>query len=858
MTIWRGEGGGGDATTDSEINFITSLTNSIAGDTIIASNAATSATASASSAATSASNANVSAIAASSSASAASGSASVAFGFANDAASSYDSFDDRYLGSKTVAPTLDNDGNTLLVGALYWNSVTTKLFVWSGTAWRDGFFTGLSSSLVTATAGQTVVSTPTYTVGTNTIQVYVNGLKVILGTDFTETSTTSITFASGLTLGDEVELLVVQSLTIGTAAASNVSYTPTGTIAATNVQNALSEIISDLAASSGSSLVGYLPSGTGAVATTVQTKLRESVSVKDFGADPTGVTSSSTAIQNAINSGASVITYPAGTYLLSTSVTLASFQTHKGNGAIITGAGTIFTTAAGATQQIVIDGLIFAGTGNAIYQSGIYLNSNWQIKNCSFARSLNECVYISLILSQIENNYFGTNSGASGAQHRHLCLRATQASGAAINQNLIKGNRFNFAVGTHSIFIQYGSGNTFIANDFENNSCRAVHLDGAGVTNFIGNWIESNNSTYQVYAECSATITLSLYYNKAINFIGNNVNTLNPNSTAIFYLDANSYCLSMTGNLIYSNNPTVGGTPTYVTQTPAGNNWGIVQYQNNSNYGSYITDTTGGLLTGVAITGIAGQFSCAAGTTPLVVGQALRITGTFGGTGSITGYSSGTVYYLIATNGSTTFTLSTTIGGAAITTTAGTPTGLTYTLGVGSTYLLPNMLQPVVVAPSLTVGGINSSAKPFQAFSTTNADMGYINNTGIWSTGTFTNSPYNYTTASAANMVVLSNGQLQRSTSALKYKTDVRDLESIDIAKFRPVRYKSKGMVDNPDTDHFGLIADEVDAMGIKELVSYGANGEVEGFAYERLTVVLLKKLQELSAEFGAYKAAHP
>ena len=57
----------------------------------------------------------------------------------------------------------------------------------------------------------------------------------------------------------------------------------------------------DLAASSGSSLVGYLPAGTGAVATTVQAKLRESVSVLDFGADPTGVADSTAAIQAAIN-----------------------------------------------------------------------------------------------------------------------------------------------------------------------------------------------------------------------------------------------------------------------------------------------------------------------------------------------------------------------------------------------------------------------------------------------------------------------------------------------------------------------------------------------------------------------------
>jgi hypothetical protein len=65
------------------------------------------------------------------------------------------------------------------------------------------------------------------------------------------------------------------------------------------------------------------------------------------------------------------------------------------------------------------------------------------------------------------------------------------------------------------------------------------------------------------------------------------------------------------------------------------------------------------------------------------VGQLISISGAYGGTGSITGYSSTAgspvTYYVIATNGSTTFTLSTTRGGAAITTTVGTPSGLTYT-----------------------------------------------------------------------------------------------------------------------------------------------------------------------------------
>ena len=88
---------------------------------------------------------------------------------------------------------------------------------------------------------------------------------------------------------------------------------------------------------------------------------------------------------------------------------------------------------------------------------------------------------------------------------------------------------------------------------------------------------------------------------------------------------------------------------------------------------------TGFALTTVAITGTAGQFSCDA--TTLTVGQFVSISGTLGGTGTITGYANPTTYLISATNGSTTFTLVTTAATpAAIVTTAGTPTGLTYTV----------------------------------------------------------------------------------------------------------------------------------------------------------------------------------
>jgi len=105
-----------------------------------------------------------------------------------------------------------------------------------------------------------------------------------------------------------------------------------------------------------------------------------------------------------------------------------------------------------------------------------------------------------------------------------------------------------------------------------------------------------------------------------------------------------------------------------------------VKYLSSSTFNLATSATASGTLSGVAITGTAGQFSCAASSLALAVGQSITISGTYGGTGSISGYTNPTTYYIITTNSSTTFTLSTTAGGSGVTTTAGTPTGLTYTL----------------------------------------------------------------------------------------------------------------------------------------------------------------------------------
>jgi hypothetical protein len=89
----------------------------------------------ATSSANSATAAATSATSAAASATAASTSAASAATSATSAAASYDQFDDRYLGSKTSDPTLDNDGNALITGALYFNSVLNAMKVYNGSSW---------------------------------------------------------------------------------------------------------------------------------------------------------------------------------------------------------------------------------------------------------------------------------------------------------------------------------------------------------------------------------------------------------------------------------------------------------------------------------------------------------------------------------------------------------------------------------------------------------------------------------------------------------------------------------------------------------------------------------------------------
>jgi hypothetical protein len=141
------------------------------------------------------------------------GSADAAAASATAAAASYDSFDDRYLGSKSTAPTLDNDGNALITGAIYWNSVTNAMYAWTGSEWGSISSTAdIYRFRYTAAGGETSESGPddngltlAYIPGKE--QVYLNGVLLVRTTDYNATNGSSITGLAALVAGDILEII---------------------------------------------------------------------------------------------------------------------------------------------------------------------------------------------------------------------------------------------------------------------------------------------------------------------------------------------------------------------------------------------------------------------------------------------------------------------------------------------------------------------------------------------------------------------------------------------------------------------------------------------------------------------------
>ena len=156
----------------------------------------------------------------------------------------------------------------------------------------------------------------------------------------------------------------------------------------------------------------------------------------------------------------------------------------------------------------------------------------------------------------------------------------------------------------------------------------------------------------------------------------------------------------------------------------------------------------------------------------------------------------------------------------------------------------------------LEIKSAGTSNTSFAAHFRDSADtlLFHVRSDGYFNTGQGTLSPYNNTTASAANMFVDSSGFVYRSTSSLKYKTDVKDsIHGLaDVLKLRSVTYKAKN---GDDTVFGGLIAEEVHAAGLTEFVAYAPDKTPDSINYGNMVALLVSAIKELTARVQTLEA---
>jgi hypothetical protein len=238
-------------------------------------------------------------------------------------------------------------------------------------------------------------------------------------------------------------------------------------------------------------LVGYLPAGTGAVPTTVQAKLRETVSVKDFGAVGDGVTDDTAAIQAAVDSivaigglngafGGSVYA-PQGMYLSGNVVFPENMMIRfygDGNGTsngglsatkflkAATTSGPIFTlnTDGSALENITVQGLS-GNTGDGVLVKA----SRCTVRNVSVFGMGNDGIRI------------GTDSGGENCNLWMLDNCKTKSNGR------------------HGVYISEGAGALADANagtclhlDTQDNAVDGLRLNGTQLSTFVGGAYQSN------------------------------------------------------------------------------------------------------------------------------------------------------------------------------------------------------------------------------------------------------------------------------------------------------------------------------------------------------------------------------
>lgn len=334
----------------------------------------------------------------------------------------------------------------------------------------------------------------------------------------------------------------------------------------------------NIGSSAGAALVGFIAPGGDAVARVVQDKLRETVSVKDFGAVGDGIVDDTAALQAAIDGAAegSTLWLPAGTYLTSERLTV-SRSLH------IVGAGyeSVLKAASGSTHIVLlIQDTVFAAI-NGIQLRNFRVDANGGGQLDTGIITLNNAVGFLVQGVWIENatrtmassgvNGISASAGSTGGAGPIGTIRdctIQNTSKAGINWTsesvsvLIEGNTIRDITGNGTapgIQINGGAGARVLGNYLTNTQGPGIYVSEDGSSNYPLDTIIASN----IVTACGATsttqgdgirVTASSGYTGRVLIQGNSVSDCGTNTnggSGIYAINTDN--VTITGNLCRNN-----------------------------------------------------------------------------------------------------------------------------------------------------------------------------------------------------------------------------------------------------------------------------------------------------------------
>lgn len=348
--------------------------------------------------------------------------------------------------------------------------------------------------VITAISGQTVFSlSRTYVPGTNDLFVYRNGLRLIVGQDYTESSYNEITLTAGADNGDEFVFDI------------GYSYDSGITVDASGVQYKLPDASS--------------------VFTNVEAKLSETVSVKDFGAVGDGVTDDTAAIQAAINAAAGgELFFPEGVYLTSDALSVPANTSlyGTGTGSVIKsltlvngGPGyshrqlDIRTVAGVRVSGIKFDAGLMTGFTAGMRSILCYDATDFIIQECVFVTPGAATASLNCSRYSILNNDVFIQSSTGVALHDGIIDQWAGSNNFQIRGNRIRGN----GIGIYGILIT-GQDTAGAATPVYNYVVSENHVFGCRDAGIWG--MGRNGLTYNFQITDNIVDTISFYYGLAV------------------------------------------------------------------------------------------------------------------------------------------------------------------------------------------------------------------------------------------------------------------------------------------------------------------------------------------------------